>query len=249
MKLVSHCPTCDCKLIAKSLFCPQCELEVTNSFELSPFDYLSAEDLSFLISFLKARGNLKALQEDLGMSYPTAKKRLEQLIESLELDGKQEEANFCMEHFEKVSSVAASDIVRNKLISSQGKATVYSYDGTAHDIFITRDGKAFTCKALPNVEYEFRIFDDIVALLLREGGKAKKGQARGKNDKVGSEKCNEHTVTGVIALDYYGKNIGDSVFDPVFVLAGILEWADIAKNGWGYLELTNHYKVLVKNNV
>lgn len=249
MKLLSHCPACKSKMAAKSIFCPQCGLEAANNFELSCFDYLSEENEVFLKSFLKARGNLKVLQEEMKISYPTAKKRLEQLIDALELDGKQEKIGFSVERFEKASGTAASTIVRNKLISSQGKATVYSYDGTAHDIFISQDGNAFTCKALPNVAYEFRIFDYIVNLLLREGGRAKKGQARGKMDKVGSEKCNEHTVTGVIALDYYGKSIGDSVFDPVFVLAGILEWADIAKNGRGYLELTSNYKALVENDV
>lgn len=248
MKLLSQCPSCETKMLVKSLFCPQCELEIGNSFELSPFDYLSEEDQRFLISFLKARGNLKALQIAMRMSYPTAKKRLEHLIKALALDEKQQEENFSMAQYETESSTKASAIIRDKLIASQGKATVYSYDGTEHDIYITRDGNAFTCQALPNVAYEFKIFDYIVDLLLREGGKARKGQARGKNDKVGSEKCNEHTVTGVIALDYYKKNIGDSVFDPVFVLAGILEWADIAKNGWGYLELTSSYKALVRDN-
>ena len=43
-------------------------------------------------------------------------------------------------------------------------------------------------------------------------------------------------------MEYYGKSEGESVFDPVFILAGILEWADIAKNGRGYIELTNNYR-------
>ena len=43
-------------------------------------------------------------------------------------------------------------------------------------------------------------------------------------------------------MEYYGKSEGESVFDPVFILAGILEWADVAKNGWGFLELTNNYR-------
>lgn len=139
----------------------------------------------------------------------------------------------------------ASSIIKDKLISSNGKETIYTYNGTPYDIYLTEDGVGFTCKALRGVSYEFKVFDYIVALLIREGGRAKKGYARGKHDKVGSEKCNEHTVTGVIALEYYGKSVGDSVFDPVFILAGILEWADIAKNERGYLELTATYKELV----
>lgn len=148
-----------------------------------------------------------------------------------------------MSTFQRTPSTGASAIIRNKLISSKGKATIYTYNGTPYDIHLTEDGAGFTCEAIP--PYELKVFDYIVDLLIREGGKAKKDCAHGKQDKVGSERCNEHTVTGVIALDYYGKSIGNSVFDPVFILAGVLEWADIAKNGRGYLELTSNYRELV----
>ena len=40
-----------------------------------------------------------------------------------------------------------------------------------------------------------------------------------------------------IATQYYGKKIGESTFDPLFVLAAMLEWAEIAENGWGYIKL------------
>ncbi len=154
-----------------------------------------------------------------------------------------------MDAVKKITNTDASSIIKNKLISSNGKATIHTYSGTPYDIYLTEDGEGFTCIALPSVLYKFKVFNDIVALLIREGGKAKKGYARGKHDKVGTEKCSEHTVTGVIALEYFGKSIGDSVFDPVFILAGILEWADIAKNKRGYLELTTNYRELVNFRV
>lgn len=68
------------------------------------------------------------------------------------------------------------------------------------------------------------------------GGKAPKGLGRGK-DKVGYGKCGEETVIYQVATQYYGKKIGESTFDPVFVLAAILEWAGIAENGRGYIKL------------
>ena len=241
-KLLSCCPVCKEPLVAKVLSCPQCNLELANDFKLSPFDYLYDEDMEFLVCFLRAKGNLKTLQAYLGISYPTAKKRLEQLLRALNLTENDDLEVTDMTYYQTTTSHNASSIIRNKLIESNGKATIHTYDGTPHEIFLTKDGNAFTCKALPNVPYEFKIFDYIVNLLLREGGRASKGQARGKADKVGSPKCNEHTVTGVIAMEYYGKSEGESVFDPVFILAGILEWADIAKNGRGYIELTNNYR-------
>lgn len=40
-----------------------------------------------------------------------------------------------------------------------------------------------------------------------------------------------------IATKYYGKVDGNSSFDPLFVIAAILDWAKIARNCRGYLEL------------
>lgn len=40
-----------------------------------------------------------------------------------------------------------------------------------------------------------------------------------------------------IATEYYGKAEGESTFDPIFVLAAMLQWAGIAENGRGYLRL------------
>ena len=50
---------------------------------------------------------------------------------------------------------------------------------------------------------------------------------------------------GAIALNYAGKKLGDSVFDPVFVLAAVLEWAGIANNERGELVLTQSYRSML----
>lgn len=53
--------------------------------------------------------------------------------------------------------------------------------------------------------------------------------------------CDESTVVGAVAKNYAGKKVGDSVFDPVFVLAAVLEWAGIVHNRRGELVLTQQY--------
>ena len=44
---------------------------------------------------------------------------------------------------------------------------------------------------------------------------------------------------------YRGYELGASVYDPVFVMAAVLEWAGIAENGRGELILTNEYKSML----
>lgn len=238
--LICYCPACRQKLTAQVLKCPSCQLEMKNEFALSPFDYLTSDHQEFLTEFLRARGNMKALQEKMDISYPTAKKKLEQLIAALGIvDEATSTEEFDMSLYRTKNATAPSEIIINKLIDVGGKATVTSLDGSEYEIALDSDGKTMLCSALP--PYEFRVFDIIVNLARREGGRVKKGQARGKQDKIGSDKCNEHTITGIIGIEYYRKSIGDSVFDPVFVLSAVLEWAGIAHNRRGYIELTQQY--------
>ena len=84
-KLISKCPCCNGTLNITSLQCPDCGVELQNTFEQSTFDRLDEDQMNFLLSFLKHRGNLKNLQEEIDISYPTAKKRLEELLIALEI--------------------------------------------------------------------------------------------------------------------------------------------------------------------
>ena len=66
-------------------------------------------------------------------------------------------------------------------------------------------------------------------------------RVNGRNHKLGESGCEENTVVGTVAL-HWGRRAGDSIFDPVFVLAAVLEWAGIAENGRSELILTAEYK-------
>ncbi len=79
------------------------------------------------------------------------------------------------------------------------------------------------------------IFDIVYDCIKRQGGIAYKGSAR--NSKVGEGKCGKDTIIYAIATEYYGKSEGQSSFDPLFVIAAIMDWANIASNERGYMEL------------
>ena len=138
------------------------------------------------------------------------------------------------------SNPKASEIVKAKLLENGGHVTVYTARGLPCEIWADSDGKSFVSDKLPiKPNYEYTVFDVIVELLVANGGRAKKGN--GRNYKLGHPNCDEHTVVGAVAKNYAGKKVGDSVFDPVFVLAAVLEWAGIAHNGRGELVLTQQY--------
>ena len=247
-KLISKCPCCNETLRVTTLQCPECGMEMKNDFELSAFDRLSNEQYAFLIEYLQQRGNLKNVQSELGVSYPTAKKKLDDLLSALELTQEADEQE--MEEIDmrnlvvNYNSTDASEIIKAKLLSCGGRVIVYSARGLPCEIWADADGKSFVSNKLPiKPNYEYRVFDVIVELLLANGGRARKGN--GRNYKLGEPECDETTVVGAIAKNYAGKKNGESVFDPVFVFAAILEWAGIAHNERGELVLTQNYRSML----
>ena len=136
------------------------------------------------------------------------------------------------------SGEKASDIVREKLLASGGTAVIPLQRGEPCTIMLVDKERAITSDKLNGFRYGLSVFDVIVELLQHSPqGKARKGNAHGHEDKVGRGRCTEDTVVGAIAIHYFGKKAGESCFDPVFVLAAVLEWAGIAENGRGFVQL------------
>lgn len=236
---ISSCPSCGGELHISTLQCGSCGLEIKKDFEVSVFDKLSDEQISFLLSFLKNQGNLKSLQTEQGISYPAAKKKLNDLLVAMNLvDNVQpysvEDIDTSTWKIDPQSS-KASDIVKAKLISCNGLATVRTYKGKEYVLRIV-DEEKFSCDEI--LDYEYSVFDVITELLESQGGKAKKGYGRRR---LGDPGCEETIVAGAIMKNYFGKTTGESCFDPTFALVAILEWAGIVRNGWGYIELTEEY--------
>ena len=246
IRLITKCPGCKNTLQISALHCPECGLELRNDFELSAFDLLNDDQYSFLMSFLRNRGNLKSLQAELSISYPSAKNRLDDLLTAL---GIESEAQQDIEP-EKIdvskitvdrSSLKASEIIKAKLIDSGGRVMVRLYGGELREITASPNGREFLCPRL--ISYSYEVFDAIVDLLLNSAGyRAKKGNAR--NFRLGEPGCEENTVAGTV-LGFMGKKPGESGLDPVFIFAAVLEWAGIAKNGRGEISLSAEYRSLL----
>lgn len=246
-KVISECPACGTKLRISSLRCTGCGMELRNNFELGPFDSLNPEQICFLITFLKQRGNLSSVQNELGISYPAAKKRLDDLLMALNLVEEnqqivEDEGVIDMSTwYVQEDSRKASDIIKRKLMENNGRVIVHTARGLPCEIRAAPDGVSFFSNKLPiNPPYRYEVFDVIVDFLISQGGRAKKGN--GRNHRLGEPECDETTVVGAIGYQYFQAESGKSVYDPVFVLAAVLEWANIAGNERGELVLTASYR-------
>lgn len=77
------CPACQAQLQVKSLVCDECGTEVSGRFELPLLTTLSAADQQFIVDFVCSSGSLKDMAQKMGLSYPTVRNLLDDLIARL----------------------------------------------------------------------------------------------------------------------------------------------------------------------
>lgn len=82
-KVLESCPTCGGEIEIREIHCLECNTEVRSHYDLSPFSRLTAEQTAFLEMFVQARGNMRVLEQKLGVSYPTVRNRVEAIAARL----------------------------------------------------------------------------------------------------------------------------------------------------------------------
>jgi hypothetical protein len=81
--VISTCPVCAGELAVTRLHCRSCGTTLEGEFSVGRFGRLTKEQLALLESFLRSRGNLRDMERELGISYPTVRGRVEALVRAL----------------------------------------------------------------------------------------------------------------------------------------------------------------------
>jgi hypothetical protein len=76
----TQCPVCGHDLFVTRLECGSCGTEVTGMFSLGRLASLREPHASLIEMFLRVRGNVKDMERELGLSYPTVRARLEEAL-------------------------------------------------------------------------------------------------------------------------------------------------------------------------
>src|SRR3990172_5239415 len=84
-EVISTCPVCSHELAVTRLHCGHCGTTLEGDFSVGRYGRLSREQLALLESFLRSRGNLREMERELGISYPTVRNRVEALVRALGL--------------------------------------------------------------------------------------------------------------------------------------------------------------------
>jgi len=81
--VISTCPVCASELAVTRLHCRSCGTTLEGDFSVGRFGRLNRDQLALLESFLRSRGNLREMERELGISYPTVRSRVEALVRAL----------------------------------------------------------------------------------------------------------------------------------------------------------------------
>jgi hypothetical protein len=81
--VIATCPVCAGELAVTRLRCGGCGTTIEGEFGVGRFGRLTREQTTLLESFLRSRGNLRDMERELGISYPTVRARVEALVRAL----------------------------------------------------------------------------------------------------------------------------------------------------------------------
>ena len=89
--VVGQCPICQDDLIVTRLHCRTCDTTLEGHFGLERLYQLTPEQLGFVETFIRCEGKINRVEHELGISYPTVRSRLHDVIRALGYEVGEEE--------------------------------------------------------------------------------------------------------------------------------------------------------------
>jgi hypothetical protein len=81
--LPGNCPVCGGEMAVTTLACRECDTTIQGRFMSGPFSQLNPQQLEFVELFVRNEGKITRMEAELGLSYPTIRNRLHEVIRSL----------------------------------------------------------------------------------------------------------------------------------------------------------------------
>ncbi|UCH61213.1 MAG: DUF2089 domain-containing protein [Anaerolineales bacterium] len=81
--LPTSCPICSGQVTVTRIYCRDCESTIEGRFNVGMFSQLTPEQLDFVETFVRCEGKITRMEDELGLSYPTIRNRLHDVIRAL----------------------------------------------------------------------------------------------------------------------------------------------------------------------
>jgi hypothetical protein len=115
-KVISRCPFCGDELAISRLTCNGCNTQIDSLLAIPPFFRLPPDLQEFVLLFLRCRGNIRDVEKELGISYPTVCKRLDLVNQLLGLQTARLSQNQILEQLERgeISVSEATQLLKER---------------------------------------------------------------------------------------------------------------------------------------
>ncbi|MCX6070254.1 MAG: DUF2089 domain-containing protein [Chloroflexi bacterium] len=81
--LLTNCPVCGDPLAVTRLHCRKCDTAIEGHFEVGRLGRLTPEQVGFVEAFVRCEGKLNRMEREVGLSYPTLRARLSEIIRQM----------------------------------------------------------------------------------------------------------------------------------------------------------------------
>ena len=109
-QLLTRCPVCGDDLHIVRLECPACGSALLGKFTLGRLARLTREQLQFVETFVRCRGKIKDVEEELGISYPTVVARLNEVVQAMGFEVRQEDTDLPNKRQQILDELAAGQL-------------------------------------------------------------------------------------------------------------------------------------------
>ena len=100
--LPNKCPICGGEIIVTRLHCQVCDSTIEGRFAHGAFEALTPEQLGFVEAFVRCEGKISRMEGEIGLSYPTIRNRLHEIIRALGYEPGGEEPGMSDEERRKI---------------------------------------------------------------------------------------------------------------------------------------------------
>jgi hypothetical protein len=106
---------CGGDITVTRIHCRDCDTTIEGRFEAGPFSQLTREQLEFVETFVRCEGKINRMEDEIGLSYPTIRNRLHEIIRALGYEPGQPEA---------INTIRITDLERQRILNDLDKGLI-----------------------------------------------------------------------------------------------------------------------------
>jgi hypothetical protein len=115
-QVFGNCPVCGKELIVTKMECRSCGTDIGGQFAIGRMAQFDADQIQFVETFIKNRGNAYKVGEELGMPYSTVRARLTEIIRAMGYEpGAEPKEDLTSKVAPEVRKVVLDDLAKGKI--------------------------------------------------------------------------------------------------------------------------------------